>query len=68
MMAMLMGGGSKDSTASKKKQEQYDPDGPAYWPLIRLVQVRCHAKALETGCVLVDLPVRVGCQQSYEAH
>ncbi|KAF8812373.1 hypothetical protein BYT27DRAFT_7087741 [Phlegmacium glaucopus] len=33
-----------------------DPDAPALWPLIRQVNVRCHAEALSTGAVLVDLP------------
>ena len=41
-------------------QEQDDgPDAPssiAYWPLIRQLKVRCPARALSTGTVLVDLP------------
>jgi len=35
---------------------QNDADAPALWPLIRQVNVRCNAKALSTGAVLVDLP------------
>ncbi|KAF6762688.1 hypothetical protein DFP72DRAFT_876603 [Ephemerocybe angulata] len=31
-------------------------DEPALWPLIRQVTVRCPAKALSTGAILVDLP------------
>ncbi|KAE9410407.1 hypothetical protein BT96DRAFT_931168 [Gymnopus androsaceus JB14] len=38
--------------ASKKK----DHNAPAFWPLIRQVNVRCHAECLSSGCVLVDLP------------
>ena len=41
-------------------QEQDDgPDAQssiAYWPLIRQLKVRCPARALSTGTVLVDLP------------
>ncbi|KDQ65115.1 hypothetical protein JAAARDRAFT_188367 [Jaapia argillacea MUCL 33604] len=39
-----------------KKKDKDDVDGPALWPLIRQVQVRCNAKALSTGAILVDLP------------
>ncbi|KAJ3999535.1 Dynamin family-domain-containing protein [Lentinula boryana] len=38
--------------ASKKK----DPNVPAFWPLIRQVNVQCPAECLSSGCVLVDLP------------
>ncbi|KAH9951754.1 Dynamin family-domain-containing protein [Amylocystis lapponica] len=41
---------------SGKKKDKDDVDGPAYWPLIRQVNVRCNAAALSTGAVLVDLP------------
>ena len=41
---------------SEKTSKTRDPDAPALWPLIRQVNVRCHAKALSTGAVLVDLP------------
>ena len=41
---------------SKKTSKTNDPDAPALWPLIRQVNVRCHAEALSTGAVLVDLP------------
>src|SRR5882757_9821334 len=33
-----------------------DPNTAAFWPLIRQVNVRCHAEALSTGAILVDLP------------
>jgi hypothetical protein len=53
----------KQSTQQgKKKKDQFDPDGPAYWPLIRQVRVRCNAKALSTGAILVDLPGVAGKQ------
>lgn len=48
------GGGHKDK---KKDGKRKDPlDGPALWPLIRQVQVKCKSNALSTGAVLVDLP------------
>ena len=42
------------ATGTSKKTN--DVDTPALWPLIRQVNVRCHAEALSTGAVLVDLP------------
>ncbi|CAL1702209.1 unnamed protein product [Somion occarium] len=39
-----------------KKKDKDDTDGPAFWPLIRQVNVHCNAPALSTGAVLVDLP------------
>jgi hypothetical protein len=33
-----------------------DAEGGALWPLIREVHIRCHADALSSGAVLVDLP------------
>ena len=27
-----------------------------FWPLVRMIYIRCRSKALETGAVLVDLP------------
>jgi hypothetical protein len=39
-----------------KEPENQDVNQPAYWPLIRQVAVRCNAKALSTGAILVDLP------------
>ncbi|KAH7922469.1 hypothetical protein BV22DRAFT_1106623 [Leucogyrophana mollusca] len=42
----------KDKDGSKKKKD----DGPALWPLIRQVNVRCASAALSTGAILVDLP------------
>ncbi|KAI0758261.1 Dynamin family-domain-containing protein [Irpex lacteus] len=50
-----LGIGAGQGTKSAAKPED-DPDGPAYWPLIRQVQVKCNAKALSTGAILVDLP------------
>jgi hypothetical protein len=46
----------KGTQQTKNKNGQFDPDGPAYWPLIRQVRVRCNSKALSTGAILVDLP------------
>lgn len=52
--------GRKRANGSKKdKKKDGDcstTDDTAYWPLIRQVRVRCNAKALSTGAVLVDLP------------
>ncbi|KAG9038318.1 hypothetical protein FRB95_001730 [Tulasnella sp. JGI-2019a] len=44
--------GNKDDKEKKKDKTE----GPALWPLIRTVRVRCSAKALSTGAILVDLP------------
>ncbi|KAK0191014.1 hypothetical protein F5146DRAFT_1196144 [Armillaria mellea] len=47
------------ANATKKRssdKESNIKDAPALWPLIRQVNVRCAAKALSTGTVLVDLP------------
>ncbi|KAG2146754.1 hypothetical protein DEU56DRAFT_786239 [Suillus clintonianus] len=48
LMSML----SKDKNKETKKKDH----GPALWPLIRQVNVRCNAQALSTGAILVDLP------------
>ncbi|KAG0709554.1 hypothetical protein DFH29DRAFT_792939, partial [Suillus ampliporus] len=48
LMSML----SKDRNKTTKKKD----NGPALWPLIRQVNVRCNAQALSTGAILVDLP------------
>ncbi|KDQ17601.1 hypothetical protein BOTBODRAFT_64068 [Botryobasidium botryosum FD-172 SS1] len=46
-----------DSTqAATDSDMERDEDGPALWPLIRQVKVRCSSQALSTGAVLVDLP------------
>lgn len=54
-----------DSTAFGKEIAQYidsttkgngNDDEVALWPLIREVHIKCRAKALSTGAVLVDLP------------
>ncbi|KAI0079668.1 hypothetical protein K474DRAFT_1683062 [Panus rudis PR-1116 ss-1] len=46
----------KNARNTNKKDDDYDPEGPAFWPLIRQVNVRCNARALSTGAILVDLP------------
>ncbi|KAG8926319.1 hypothetical protein FRC02_008968 [Tulasnella sp. 418] len=45
--------GKKDKKDKDKKDKS---EGPAYWPLVKTVKVRCPADALSTGAVLVDLP------------
>jgi hypothetical protein len=45
----------KDGKTKKDSKETHD-DGPALWPLIRQVVVKCKSAALSTGAVLVDLP------------
>lgn len=40
----------------KPKKDKDNSEGPAFWPLIRQVNVRCNSQALSTGAVLVDLP------------
>ncbi|KLO16323.1 hypothetical protein SCHPADRAFT_823334 [Schizopora paradoxa] len=48
---------SKDQKRGKDKDKKNDKaDGPALWPLIRQVNVKCPAEALSTGAILVDLP------------
>ncbi|KAG6857364.1 hypothetical protein H0H87_005667 [Tephrocybe sp. NHM501043] len=44
------------SGTSRTKDKKVDADGPALWPLIRQVNVRCNSAALATGAILVDLP------------
>lgn len=44
------------SMLKKDKKKDKDDDGPAFWPLIRQVRVKCNSKALSTGAILVDLP------------
>lgn len=42
---------------SQEQDPRPDADASiAYWPLIRQLKVRCPARALSTGTVLVDLP------------
>lgn len=43
----------KDKAGIKKLEQ--DPFGPAWWPLIRQVKIRCKAFALSTGAILVWL-------------
>jgi hypothetical protein len=43
-------------TKDKNKETKKKDHGPALWPLIRQVNVRCNAQALSTGAILVDLP------------
>ncbi|KAF7313741.1 hypothetical protein HMN09_00531200 [Mycena chlorophos] len=50
---------SKDQKRGKdkdKKDKDRDPNAPAFWPLIRQVNVRAPSDALSTGAILVDLP------------
>lgn len=44
------------SSFNSKNKKEDDGDGAAFWPLIRQVRVKCNAKALSTGAILVDLP------------
>ena len=46
----------RESSGMSKKKARNDPDAPAWWPLIRQVNVRCRADCLATGAILVDLP------------
>lgn len=46
----------KEEAKKKDKKKDKDDDGPAFWPLIRQVRVKCNSKALSTGAILVDLP------------
>ncbi|TEB25954.1 hypothetical protein FA13DRAFT_1668374, partial [Coprinellus micaceus] len=51
----------KTSDKFTEQVDQYinsldDAEGGALWPLIREVHIRCHADALSSGAVLVDLP------------
>ncbi|KAI0320228.1 hypothetical protein OF83DRAFT_1215368 [Amylostereum chailletii] len=41
---------------NKPKNKEESSEGPAFWPLIRLVNVRCNSPALSTSAILVDLP------------
>lgn len=60
----IMAAARKEAAKEKKNKAKQDKDkkasedanAPALWPLIRLVNVRCNAKALSTGAILVDLP------------
>lgn len=56
--AALLAKFRQDLTARSKASApaEADPNGPAFWPLIRQVNVRCNAAALSTGAILVDLP------------
>ncbi|KAG2348817.1 hypothetical protein BDR05DRAFT_873352 [Suillus weaverae] len=49
-------GSKKDKTKDKNNETKKKDNGPALWPLIRQVNVRCNAQALSTGAILVDLP------------
>ncbi|KAG2077497.1 hypothetical protein BDR04DRAFT_1196025 [Suillus decipiens] len=46
----------RGSKKDKNKETKKTDHGPALWPLIRQVNVRCNAQALSTGAILVDLP------------
>ncbi len=43
-------------TGNGSQDKSHDLEEPAFWPLIRQVQVQCNAGALSTGAILVDLP------------
>ena len=45
----------RDSGNGSKPQKGNETSA-AFWPLIRQVNVRCSARALSTGAILVDLP------------
>lgn len=58
----IMAAARKEAIQEKKKKEREEQESaPAFWPLIRLVNVRCNAKALSTGAILVDLPGKCQC-------
>lgn len=42
--------------SGRSSSDKVKESSAALWPLIRQVNVRCRAKALSTGAVLVDLP------------
>ena len=46
----------ENQTAAQQKNKEQKDDGPALWPLIRQVNVRCSSAALSSGAILVDLP------------
>ncbi|KIK65342.1 hypothetical protein GYMLUDRAFT_70455 [Collybiopsis luxurians FD-317 M1] len=46
----------REAAGASKKKEKKDSNAPAFWPLIRQVNVRCAADCLSSGCILVDLP------------
>ncbi|KAF5393772.1 hypothetical protein D9757_000094 [Collybiopsis confluens] len=46
----------REAAGTSKKKYKKDLNTPAFWPLIRQVNVRCPAECLSSGCVLVDLP------------
>ena len=46
---------AKDGKKTKESKQNQD-SGPALWPLIRQVIVKCKSTALSTGAILVDLP------------
>ena len=48
--------GQSTAARNAKQSSKNKDDEPALWPLIRQVNVRCPAKALSTGAILVDLP------------
>jgi hypothetical protein len=48
--------GQSIAAKNAKQSSKSKDDEPALWPLIRQVNVRCPAKALSTGAILVDLP------------
>ncbi|KAJ2929967.1 hypothetical protein H1R20_g7128, partial [Candolleomyces eurysporus] len=48
---------SNDSDSERLSDESdQESEGATFWPLIRQVGIKCKAKALSTGAILVDLP------------
>ncbi|KIY51603.1 hypothetical protein FISHEDRAFT_11570, partial [Fistulina hepatica ATCC 64428] len=57
LMEKVMKAAGKQSEAMKHKgSDKPAVEEPAWWPLIRQVNVRCNSKALSSGVRLVDLP------------
>ncbi|KAK0486897.1 hypothetical protein EDD18DRAFT_1192269 [Armillaria luteobubalina] len=56
IQAVAKKNGEKTTKKTPSDNESNARDAPALWPLICQVNVRCAAKALSTGTVLVDLP------------
>jgi hypothetical protein len=46
----------ENQEAAQQKDKERKDDGPALWPLIRQVNVRCPSASLSSGAILVDLP------------
>jgi hypothetical protein len=46
--------------AEESDSDETDVEGQTFWPLICKVVIKCGAKALSTGAILVDLPGNYG--------